>query len=91
MPSNDAPNLGNTSPSSQRSRWVFTWNNYDNDTCDDVLQGFFDLWCKRLGYGREIGTNGTPHLQGFFILKKPVRFGVLKTRLNINAHIEIMK
>ena len=47
--------------------------------------------CKYLVYGREIGENGTPHLQGHvkFINKK--RFGPAKAALHATAHIEVAR
>lgn len=45
---------------------------------------------RYVGYGREVGESGTPHLQGMIIFNNPVRFGTLKDLLP-NAHVEIMK
>lgn len=41
-------------------------------------------------YGREIGENGTPHLQGFLITRVPMRFQTI-SKLLPRAHIEIAK
>lgn len=67
-------------------RWCFTCNNYTTDTLTLILK--WDV--KYLVVGKEIGKNGTPHLQGFVILKKVTRFSGVKKLLK-EAHWEITK
>jgi len=65
--------------------WCFTLNN--------PLPNYADL--KRLirwSYmcvGKEVGDNGTPHLQGFIAMESRVRFTTMK-KLVPKAHIEVM-
>lgn len=75
---------------SQASRYCFTLNNYTDH--DIVLVDELSILPNvvYLIYGKEVGENGNPHLQGFFILKGPQRFSWVKRRLP-RAHIEAAK
>lgn len=72
---------------SKDRRYCFTINNYvDHDiVVVDELAILPNV--TYLIYGKEVGETGTPHLQGFFILKAPQRFSWVKQRLP-RAHIE---
>jgi len=61
----------------------FTINNF---TAKDVE------WCQNIGIqvnrmvaSKEVGEGGTPHIQGYFTLKKATRFGPMK-KLHSKAH-----
>lgn len=68
-------------------RFVFTLNNYTDEhytkCCD-----FITSHCKYGIVGKEIGEKGTPHLQGFCNLTKPMRFNAIKQHLHNTIHIE---
>lgn len=75
---------GNTKPSSTVNackRWFFTFNNYtDDDVCQMVQK--FDVLCDKYVFQKEVGENGTPHLQGAIWLVVKQRwsaFGLPKT------------
>lgn len=71
---------------SQSKNWCFTVNNYT--LMDDItLQ---DMPYKYLIYGREVGEEGTPHLQGYVQLKKITRLTGMK-KLHPTAHWEVAK
>lgn len=73
--------------SQQSTRWVFTLNNYtaqDEQGAADFLSGEH----VRYGiYGREVGQSGTPHLQGFFVVKRQRTLHWLRGRMP-RAHLE---
>jgi len=68
--------------------WCFTLNNY---TDEDILaiEGWTELGVKGAAYGREIGKNGTPHLQGFLVMTGKVGLTKMK-ELHPRAHWEVM-
>lgn len=65
--------------------WVFTLNNY---TPADELR-IQAIECDYVCYGREVGANGTPHLQGMISFSKRMRFAAVKTKIGSNPHIEV--
>lgn len=69
---------GNTRQSrpNQLVRWRFVWNNYPTHWFM-VLKGFFKEKCKGWVVSEETGETGTPHLQGYFELKKKARWSEL--------------
>ncbi|UQT02534.1 replication-association protein [Red mite associated cyclovirus 1] len=80
----DAPALNRTA-----RRWCFTLNNW-TPTELERFQDRLSCLCSFAIIGKEHANEGTPHLQGFFILKSPKRFSGLKILLP-RAHIEIAK
>jgi len=64
--------------------WCFTINNYTEEHVN-VLREFP---CKYLVCGREVGANGTPHLQGYIYFKHPKTFNNMKNIMPGNAHLE---
>jgi len=70
--------------------WCFTLNNYTYD--DELALQAFD--CQYLVYGREVGSAGTPHLQGYMELGlgHRMRIGTLKDAIGLNnIHLESRK
>jgi len=66
------------------TRWIWTINNY-TDTDIERIQ---NIDCKYVVYGKEIGENGTPHLQGFIIFNQKKRFSSAKECIGRRAHLE---
>ncbi|ATP66716.1 Rep [Circovirus rongeur] len=69
-----------------RGRWCFTINNYTAEEEQAVIALAGEA--KYLICGREVGENGTPHLQGFVNLKKKKRFAAMKEALGGRCHLE---
>lgn len=73
--------------------WCFTWNNY---TDDDVarLSGLVNVPASNIQYiifGKEVGAEGTPHLQGTVCFSKKQRLAQVKAQLGGNPHVEVVK
>lgn len=72
---------GNTKPPllriSQAKSWCFTYNNYGEKALEQMEQAF---QIKHMWYviGKEVGANGTPHLQGYVTAPKKFRWSELK-------------
>ena len=65
-------------------RWCFTVNNHTSE--DEEL--FQNLDCQCIVCGREVGDNGTPHMQGFVTFKSMKRFSGMK-KIHGTAHFEV--
>lgn len=83
--------MASTSNTSQSCRWCFTLNNpTENDR--RMLQQYWDSDdLKYLIYGKETGESGTPHLQGYLVLKSRIRFRTLKRLLGGRVHLELAR
>lgn len=80
-----------TKQESQKKKWCFTHNNYTEEQIIE-WKTKLEIIAVKYVFQREVGENGTPHLQGGVWLKKPMRpseFG-FSWRWNI-VHWESMK
>jgi len=66
--------------------WVFTINNYDEE--NEVIPDESEY--EYMVIGKEIGEEGTPHLQGYVCFKNKKRFRAVKL-LMPRAHLEVMR
>jgi len=62
------------STNKQHRRYVFTLNNYTAEEIESIGTSTF----RYIIYGREIGESGTPHLQGYLEVAKPMTFVAIK-------------
>lgn len=73
---------------SQSRFWCFTLNNYTEDDIERIQQQAQSDSTTFVGYGKEVGQSGTPHLQGYIVFEKKKRFNVVRRLLGGVAHIE---
>lgn len=72
---------------SRSKYWVFTANNY-TELDVSLLAGLYEAGkFTYLVYGKEVGANGTRHLQGYFELPQRYRFAQVKAMLP-SYHLE---
>ncbi|AXH73548.1 MAG: putative viral replication protein [Doliovirus lythtis] len=77
-------------PGGQAKRWVFTLHNYTDDE-EQALGDFAEEFCDYCVAGKEETEEGTPHLQGFFILKTKRTLRFIKSQLGDRLHLEISR
>lgn len=67
--------------------WCFTLNNYTEEDCR-MLRDTFK--CSYIVFGKEVGVNGTPHLQGYFERIPKIKLSTLKNNDNLGKkyHLE---
>lgn len=78
--------LGNTNTKTRIRRICLTLNNYTEEELE-TLKSFVDINCKYYIIGKEIGDNGTPHLQGYLEFYDRKYFDTLK-KFNKRIHWE---
>lgn len=85
--------LGNTLPKSRSTskgrRWCLTLNNYTDEEFNNLVSCLEQRNSKYI-LGKEIGENGTPHIQGYFEVKNPISFNSIK-KINERIHLEKAK
>lgn len=75
------PNAGHD----RGSRWCFTLNNYTADDINRLLELESSGKVSYLVCGKEVGQEGTRHLQGFCITKRSFRLNGIKALLGSNG------
>lgn len=80
-------------PNARGRYWCFTVNNYTPEE-EKQLAAAVDnnADVSYIGFGREIGANGTPHLQGYLELVSKLRLGGVRLIAGLGrAHLELRK
>jgi len=71
-------------------KWCFTLNNYTDEDCL-MLSTLFPDTVRYLVYGREVGENGTPHLQGFVWFTTQRTLQLVKQAIGQRAHVQVCR
>ena len=92
--SNSSTNVlgGNTKPPKQesaKSNWCLTLNNWTDQEYGEIKELFSSNSSNIWIIGKEIGENGTPHLQMFCFFASKIRFTAIK-KVNDRLHVEKM-
>lgn len=67
--------------------WCFTLNNYT----EDEIKIINNINCRYCVFGKEVGENNTPHLQGTIVFTSQIVFSTVKKVLPDRCHIEACK
>lgn len=76
---------------SKAKHWCFTLNNYEQTDIHKLNDFSLHEDCQYIIYGREVGENGTPHLQGYVCLRSRARLNQLRQYISDRAHFEIAR
>lgn len=75
---------------SHAKAWTFTLNNYEQDDIDK-LEAWTNQKPKRyVIFGKEVGQQGTPHLQGYLVAEKRLYLTGMK-KINPKCHWEVAR
>lgn len=69
--------------SPQAQNWCFTVNNHSDADLDRLREFGSEAICRFLIFGFEVGDSGTPHLQGYLVLRSPSK----KTRIWLKRNV----
>lgn len=81
----------NFCPMSRAQYWVFTLNNYTEDELTFINNLITNPSFAYVSYGKEVGEQGTPHLQGHLELHNRLRLNQLKDLLFPRVHLEVRR
>lgn len=73
---------------SRHRNWCVTINNYDEKDFERIESLIEDLLVKYYIYGREVGSKGTPHIQGYVEFSNAIGLKGIVKRLGKHGHYE---
>ena len=73
----------------QSKAWCFTLNNFTNEDEAFIASNVNEF--QYLLYGKEVGTAGTPHLQGVVLFRARKRYTTVKAFISPRSHVEICR
>lgn len=71
-----------------KKAYCFTLNNYSEDEHSHIVRTC-ENESRYAIFGKEVGELGTPHLQGYIIFTRALRFKTIKDRFLPRCHIEV--
>lgn len=71
--------------------WFFILNNYDDAVIAYMGVSLSTDAVRYCIYGKEVGAEGTPHLQGYVAFKKQTTLSSCRKIFNDKAHLEVSK
>jgi len=71
--------------------WCFTLNNYTNEELEQLTGLNGNKQIKYMIYGKEVGEQGTPHIQGYIMFQNQKLFKQIKKFIPERSHIEKAK
>lgn len=72
------------------NKFILTHNNYQEEDIPKILS-FFKNRCTKYILAKEIGKQGTPHLQGAFITKQKMKYRAIFNLFGFNCSLMNMK
>lgn len=73
---------------SRNRKWCFTLNNWSKKELKNIKK----ITCEYMVIGKEVGENGTPHLQGYIVFKNARSLsGIKKEEGFERCHLEVTK
>lgn len=72
-------------------RWCLTLNNYTDADIAKFKEKITEDRMKFAVVGKEVGENGTRHLQGFLHFKDRIRMHQIKALLSLRMHLEMAR
>lgn len=76
---------------SQSQFWCLTLNNFSQDEFDKLISLDGNEMVRYYVFGREVGSSGTPHIQGYIEFKCKRTINQVKQVTSMRAHLEVRK
>lgn len=62
-----------------------------NNYSDEEVEAIKKIACRYIVFGKEVGEEGTPHLQGFILFQNAQRFATVKKFVGNRVHLEAQR
>lgn len=72
----------------ESKRWSFTLSNYDEAELDSLRKAL-QASSRYAIFGKEVGKQGTPHIQGYAVFRNAISFKGAKTLFGDRSHVQV--